>query len=114
MKKKRMGSLEVLSREDGGLTVHSSRISYFLFAGTKPLTETMYAEEGLVWPPGFRGLVHDHLAPCTWAQHHGGGNVGWRRGFMADGDQRSRKEGTRLKYLGPSLCNPSLLLGPTS
>lgn len=75
-KKKRMRSLEVLSREDGGLTVHSSRISYFLFAGTKRLTETMYAEEGLVWPPGFRALVHDHLAPCTWAQHHGGGKCG--------------------------------------
>lgn len=55
MKKKRMRSLEVLSREDGGLTVHSSRISYFLFAGTKRLTETMYAEEGFVWPRGLQG-----------------------------------------------------------
>lgn len=33
-------------------------------------------------------FVHSHLAPCTWAEFRGGGNVYQRTFFVADGSRK--------------------------
>jgi hypothetical protein len=51
---------------------------------TKYLTETTQRRKDSFWLTVPEGSIHNWLAPCTWAEHHGSRHVWWRK-FMTSG-----------------------------
>jgi hypothetical protein len=78
------------------------------------LERTTKRKKDLCWFMVSEGSVNGPLAPCVWAQHHGG-RAEVIPHLMADMKQKERKHlGARYNYQRHNLSDPLLLASTTS